>query len=264
MLAGALAGFAAAHATGHAGLGFAAAGAVGALLALAHGLFCVRLGVNQLLSGIALTILGSGLASFLGRPFIGLVGPRLTDLPIPPLSDLQGVGQALFAQNALVYAGFVLTVAVWWLMERARPGLVLRACGENPAAAQSMGVNVGRTRLAAAAVGGAFSGVGGAYLSLVFTPGWKEAMTAGQGWIAVAMVIFAGWRPLAALGGALFFGLLTAAQFFFQTTGQEIVPIWMLRVLPYLLTVLTLCLAALWGRRGGAPAALGQPFHPER
>ncbi|GAB6038695.1 ABC transporter permease [Fundidesulfovibrio butyratiphilus] len=264
MLAGALAGFAVGYATGQTSLGFVAAGVVGAALALIHGLFCVRLGVNQLLSGIALTILGSALASFLGRPCIGLVGPRLTELKIPLLSDLPGVGQALFAQNALVYAGLVLTAGVWWLLERTRAGLLLRACGENPEAAQSMGVNVARVRFAAVAAGGAFSGVGGASLSLAFTPGWKEAMTAGQGWIAVAMVIFAGWRPLAALGGALFFGLLTAAQFLFQTTGQEFVPIWVLRILPYLLTVLTLCLAALWGRRGKAPAALGQPFHPER
>ncbi len=264
LLFGAMTGFAVGHFSGSAPLAFAAAGGACALLAGLHGLFAIRFGANQLLSGIALTILGTGLANYLGRPLIGLTGPRLSEAPIPLLHDIPGLGPVLFNQNLLVYLGFALTGAVWFLLTRTRWGLTLRACGENPAAADAMGVNVARTRCIAVMTGGCFAGLGGAYLSLAFTPGWKEGMSGGQGWIAVAIVIFAGWRPFPALAGALLFGILTAAQFLFQATGQQLVPTYILRILPYLLTILTLSVAVFLGRKSQAPAGLGQPFYRER
>lgn len=263
MLFGALTGFWVGYATGSPVLGFAAAGAAGALLALLHGLFAVRLGANQLLSGIALTILGTGLSNYLGRSLIGKIGLRVQELPIPYLSEIPLLGKAVFAQNAIVYLGLGITAGMWWFLARTRPGLMVRACGENPTAAHAMGVSVNRVRLAALAAGGFLSGLAGAYLSLVFTPGWKEGISGGQGWIAVAIVIFAGWRPVWAMAGALFFGFLSALQFFFQATGTNIVPLYVLRILPYALTILTLSLAAMLGRSGRAPAGLGKPFFRE-
>lgn len=264
MLMGALTGFQVGFLTGSPVLAFAAAGAVGALLALLHGFFAVRLGANQLLSGIALTILGTGLSNYLGRGLIGKVGLRVQETAVPYLQDLPFVGPVLFRANALVYLGFAVTVALWFLLARTRFGLMVRACGENPAAADAMGAPVARTRLLALGAGGFLSGMAGAYLSLVFTPGWKEGISAGQGWIAVAIVIFAGWRPVAALFGSLFFGFLSALQFFFQATGSNLIPLYVLRILPYLLTILTLSLAAAMGRRGHAPAGLGKPYFRER
>jgi len=263
LVMGALTGFWTGMVTRDPALAFAAAGAVGALMALLHGFFAVRLGANQLLSGIALTILGMGLSNYLGRGLIGKVGVRVADMPLPLLSDLPFLGQALFRQNPLVYLGILTTLAFWLLLTRTRFGLAVRACGENPAAADAMGVHVARTRLVCLAAGGFLTGAAGAYLSLVFTPGWKEGISGGQGWIAVAIVIFAGWRPWPALAGALFFGFLSALQFFFQATSMHLVPLYVLRILPYVLTILTLSLATALGRGGRAPAGLGKPYFPE-
>lgn len=263
MLMGALAGFYVGFATQSPVLAFAAAGAAGALLGCLHGFFAIRLGANQLLSGIALTILGTGLSNYLGRGLIGRIGLRVQETPIPGLADIPFLGPTLFKQNAVVYAGFAVTLALWFLFARTRWGLMLRACGENPAAADAMGVNVARVRYSALGAGGMLSGMAGAYLSLVFTPGWKEGITAGQGWIAVAIVIFAGWKPIAVMAGALFFGLLSALQFFFQATGANFVPLYVLKTLPYLLTIVTLSLAAALGRKGHAPAGLGRPYFRE-
>ncbi|MFZ5427371.1 MAG: ABC transporter permease [Thermodesulfobacteriota bacterium] len=263
MLMGALTGFYVGYVTKNPYLAFAAAGAVGALMASLHGFFAIRLGANQLLSGIALTILGAGLSNYLGRGLIGKIGLRVQETPVPGLSEIPFLGPVLFKQNAAVYLGIAVTAFMWFLLSRTRWGLVVRACGENPAAADAMGAPVARTRFAALAAGGFLSGMAGAYLSLVFTPGWKEGITAGQGWIAVAIVIFAGWKPAWAMAGALFFGLLSALQFFFQATGTHIVPLYVLRILPYLLTILTLSLAAFLGRKGHAPAGLGKPYFRE-
>ncbi|WP_243358898.1 ABC transporter permease [Fundidesulfovibrio terrae] len=264
MLMGALTGFYVGFVTGSPVLAFAAAGAVGTLLSCLHGFFAIRLGANQLLSGIALTILGTGLSNYLGRGLIGKIGLRVQETPVPFLQDIPFVGPVLFKQNALVYVGIGVALVLWFLLTRTRLGLMVRACGENPAAADAMGTPVGRTRLLALSAGGFLSGMAGAYLSLVFTPGWKEGISGGQGWIAVAIVIFAGWRPMGALFGALFFGFLSALQFFFQATGAHFVPLYVLRILPYILTILTLSLAAALGRRGNAPAGLGKPYFRER
>ena len=264
MLMGALTGFFVGYSTGSPVLAFVAAGAMGSALASLHGFFAIRLGANQLLSGIALTILGTGLSNYLGRGLIGKVGLRVQETAIPLLQDIPFVGPAFFNQNALVYLGLVATLILWLFLNRTRWGLMVRACGENPAAADAMGTPVARTRFLALATGGFFSGMAGAYLSLVFTPGWKEGISGGQGWIAVAIVIFAGWRPVPALAGSLLFGFLSALQFFFQATGMDVVPLYVLRILPYLLTILTLSLAAALGRRGHAPAGLGKPYFREQ
>jgi len=264
MLLGALTGFYVGYTAGSPVLAFAAAGIVGATLACLHGFFAIRLGANQLLSGIALTILGTGLSNYLGRSLIGKIGLRVQETAVPVLQDIPFIGPVFFKQNALVYLGFAITLALWFILARTRWGLMVRACGENPAAADAMGVPVARVRLAALAAGGFLSGMAGAYLSLVVTPGWKEGISSGQGWIAVAIVIFSGWRPLAALGGALFFGFLSALQYFFQATGVHAVPLYVLRILPYLLTILTLSLAAYLGHRGHAPAGLGKPYFREQ
>jgi general nucleoside transport system permease protein len=266
MLMGALAGFAAAHATGSLALGVLAAMAVGGLLALIYGLFSITLRANQVVCGLALTILGIGLSSFLGRPIIGRVGLRFTSWPVPLLAELPCLGPALFDQVPLVYLGYVLVPAAWLFLFHTRPGLNLRAVGENPAAADTAGIPVIPIRYAVTAAGGMLAGLGGAYLSLAYTPGWKENMSAGQGWIAIGMVIFGLWNPWRAALGALLFGAVNALQFTFEARQISIVPSYVLRMLPYLFTIAVLVVVTRWEaakKRAAAPAALGLPFERE-
>ncbi|WP_027185903.1 ABC transporter permease [Desulfovibrio inopinatus] len=266
MLFGALAGFVVGMATQNSILACGAAMLAGACLACVHAVFAVIFKVNQILSGIAITLFGVGLANFLGRPYTGKLGLRLGDIALPGLSSIPVVGPIFFNQNVLVYAAAVLCLAVWFFLYRTRPGLALRACGESPAAADAGGVGVDRMRFGAVVFGGLLAGLGGSYLSLAYTPGFKESMTGGQGWIAVAMVIFSGWKPVRAFAGALLFGGLTALQFFFQAIGVEIIPLSLLRILPYLLTIIILAFAT-WRERvhksAFAPQRLGIPFFRE-
>ncbi len=266
MLMGALAGFAAALTTGDPWLGLGAAALVGAALAGLHAFFAVALRANQVLAGLALTILGAGLSSFLGRSLAGQSGPRFRPLHLPWLSDIPVAGEIFFTQSAPAYLLYGLAPLLWYWLFRTGSGLRVRACGQGAASADAAGVNVARTRALCTVLGGALAGLGGAYLSLSYTPGWATGMTGGQGWIAVAMVVFAAWRPLGAVAGAMLFGLFQALQFWFQATGQELVPAWLLRMLPYLLTIAVL--AVVQGspslrRRAGAPADLGRPFARE-
>ncbi len=264
MLMGALAGAATGMATGSLALAVLAGMAAGLLLSAVHAAFAVSLGANQTLSGLALAILGTGLASFLGRPILGEVGVRFKPWALPLLSDIPWLGQVLFRQTAPVYLGYLLVPLLGWLLFRSRLGLMVRAAGEDAVSADAMGVHVARIRWTCTLFGGAMAGLGGAYLSLAYTPGWKENMTGGQGWIAIAMVIFATWRPWRAAAGALLFGLLTALQFFFQATGVQVVPVVVLRMLPYILTIAVLCAVMRLGKgQGGAPAGLGLPFRRE-
>jgi len=262
MLMGALAGFVAGQQSGSLLLGFGGAMAAGILLALVHAFFCIHLRASQVISGLAITILATGLSSFVGRPFIGRVGLHLGSLPIGPLAGIPLVGPVLAQQNWLCLAALVLVPLTARVLSGTWPGLYIRAVGEDPEAADAAGVPVAFIRYACTLFGGMLAGLGGAYLSLVYTPGWKEGMTGGQGWIAIAMVIFATWKPSGALFGALLFGGLTAVQFYFQATGVELVPAWVLRLLPYLLTVGILFLVTVLKRTrfGASPAALGQPF----
>ena len=264
MLVGALAGFAAAHATGSAAVGFAAACGIGAAFALLHAVLSVTLRANQVVSGLALVLLATGVSSLFGRPYVGRPIAGLTPMRIPFLADLPLVGPVLFRHDAVVYLSYLLVPAAWLFLYKTRPGLHLRAVGESPETADAMGVSVAGTRYAATLAGGALIGLGGAYLSLAYTPLWIEHMSAGRGWIAIALVIFAGWNPLKAFGGAYLFGGIDALQLRLQAAGSDISP-HLLLALPYLATILVLAVAQTprARRRLGIPAALGLPYARE-
>ena len=263
MLVAAVAGFGAAHATGLPELGFAAGALAGAALALLFATLALGLLTNQYATGLALALFGAGLSAFLGQPLQGeSLSARGPD-GIPLLRDLPMVGQALFAQHWLVYFALLLVVAVAWFLHRTRAGLVLRAVGESPEAAHALGHPVRRIRFAALAFGGACAGLAGAYLSIVYTPLWSEGMVAGRGWIALALVTFATWRPGRVLLGAYLFGGVTMLQFFLQGTGAEI-PSQLLAMTPYLATIVVLALISRNPRwiRLNMPASLGKSFNP--
>lgn len=266
MLVGALCGVAAGVATGNPILAAAAGALAGGLLALMHGFFAITLQVNQVLSGLALTILGLGITSFLGRPLIGMrPGVRLQAVPIPGLADIPVIGDIFFRQSMLAYLAYLLVPLCWILLFRTGTGLKIRAAGEDAAAVDAAGINVARIRYLCTFVGGLGAGLAGAYLSLSYTPGWKESMTGGQGWVAIAMVIFATWNPLRAVIGAFLFGGLTALQFYFQAVGVALIPAYVLKMLPYILTIVIMIFVNTGraGRRFGGPAALGIPFNRE-
>jgi ABC-type uncharacterized transport system permease subunit len=266
MLMGALSGFATTYATQSLWLGVFAAMLVGALLALIHGFFSITLRVNQVVSGLALTLFGIGLSNFLGRPLISKVSLKFEPSVLFPLNTIPYVGDLFFTHHALVYPAYVLIPFAYLYLYKTNYGLELRAVGENPAAADTVGIGVFRIRYIYTLVGGALAGLGGAYLSLAYTPGWKEQMTGGQGWIAIALVIFATWDPVRALLGALLFGFINAFQFYCQAAGLTLIPEYVLRMLPYLFTIAVLVIITRWGaarRRVGAPAALGIPFERE-
>lgn len=266
MLLGALAGVAAGSVTQNPVLATLGGMAAGGLLALLHAFFAITLRVNQTLPGLALTILGGGLASFLGRAYIGKPALRMKVWNVPYLSDIPVAGDVFFRQTPLVYAAYLLVPAAAWVLFRSRLGLRIRAVGEDAASADAAGVPVTAIRYGCTVFGGCMAGLGGAYLSLAYTPGWKENMTMGQGWIAIAMVIFATWHPVRAYAGALLFGGLAALQFFFQATGVEVVPIHILRMFPYLATILVLIAVMRLDRTrgsGAGPASLGIPFSRE-
>jgi simple sugar transport system permease protein len=262
MLMGALAGVAFTVWTGSVWAGLAGALLVGGVMASIHAVLTITLLGNQVVSGLALTLFGTGLSAYLGRNLSGKPLPdQFGKIAIPVLSDIPRLGTILFNQNALVYCSYLLVPLLWYFVFRTRQGLNLRAIGERPEAADAMGVNVGLLRYAYVIVGGALAGVGGAAISLGTNPGWTENITAGRGWIAVALVIFAGWNPLRAAAGAYLFGGVEAGQFRLQSAGVDISPFF-LAMLPYLFTILVLVLASGESarRRIGAPAALGQPY----
>jgi simple sugar transport system permease protein len=262
MLMGALAGVAVTIWTNSAWLGVIGAMLAGAVMASLHGLVSVVLRSNQVVSGLALTLLGGGLSAFLGRNLVGDQLPdKFTEFSIPLLSGIPKLGEILFEQSPLVYISYLVAPLLWWFVFRTQPGLHLRAIGDNPAAADAMGVSVNQLRFHYVLAGGAFAGLGGAVISLSTNPGWTEGMTAGRGWIAVALVIFAGWNPGWAVAGAWLFGGVQAGQFQLQAVGVGISPFF-LNMLPYLFTIAVLVIASseLAKRRIGAPAALGRPF----
>jgi simple sugar transport system permease protein len=272
MIMGAVTAFAAAFHTGSAWAGVVTAMVVAGSLALIHAFLTITLRADQTVSGLALTIFGTGLASFLGQrlgpggmPLVGQVGPRFERVPIPGLSELPVIGPSIFNQDALTYLMFIFVpLASYWLY-KTRPGLHLRSTGESPHAADAMGVNVLGLRYLYTIVGGMLVGLGGAHLSLAYTPGWTENLTGGRGWIVIALVIFATWEPGRAIVGALLFGGVNAVQFRLQAAGTTIPPAF-LNMLPYIFTILVLVLISLWegfGKRMGAPAALGQPYMRE-
>ncbi|MES9997123.1 ABC transporter permease [Desulfovibrio aminophilus] len=266
MLAGALAGFAVGAATGDPLAAAGAAVLAGMVLASLHALFVVGCGADQVLSGLAVGLLGVGATGFLGRAWIGRQGLRLPSYDVPLLADIPALGDVFFRQPPLVYAAYVLLPLVCWILSRTRFGLAVRASGENAQAADAAGMPVRLTRTLCVLFGGCLAGLAGAYLSLCYTPGWKDGMSAGQGYIAIAMVVFAGWRPARVAVGALLFGGLSALQFYFQVAGLDAAPVWVLRVLPYVLTLAVLAASnrlERLRRLGNAPADLGRPFSRE-
>jgi general nucleoside transport system permease protein len=269
LIMGAITGFAAAFHTESAWAGVAVAMLVGGTMALIHAFLTITLRADQTVSGLALTLFGSGLASFLGQrlgpggtALVGQVGPRFRDVALPFLADIPFLGPTLFDQDVLVYVMYVFVPLSWYFVYKTRAGLHLRAIGESPQTADAMGINVFVLRYLYTVAGGMLVGLGGAHLSLSYTPGWTENLTGGRGWIAIALVIFATWDPARAVVGALLFGGINAIQFRLQATGTTI-PAAILNMLPYILTVVVLVLITWWEAfrsRVGAPKALGLPY----
>jgi general nucleoside transport system permease protein len=264
MLAGAVTAFAVTVTTGSATLGIITAAIAGSVLALAFGVLTLSLTSNQVATGLALTIFGIGLSALVGSGFVGVPVERLPRLTMAGLSDLPIVGPLLFSHDVLVYLSIAATVAVAWFLKRSHGGMVLRAVGESDVSAHSIGYDVIRVRYMAVLFGGVMAGLGGAYLSLAYTPMWAEEMTAGRGWIALALVVFSSWRPLRLLLGAYLFGGVTILQLYAQGAGGFGVPAQVMSMLPYLATILVLVIisAGPWKGRLNAPACLGKPFRP--
>ncbi|MBM9594261.1 ABC transporter permease [Roseitranquillus sediminis] len=261
MITGAICGFAVAVETGSPTLGFLGAAAGGAALALLFGVLTQFLLSNQVATGLALTLFGLGLSALIGQAYIGVRPPPTPRVDLGPLTDLPVVGRVIFGHDFMVYVSLALVVAVWWILRRTRAGLILRAVGENHDAAHALGYRVVLVRLAAILFGGACAGLGGAYLSLIRVPQWTEGMTAGAGWIALAIVVFSGWRPFGVLVGAYLFGGVSVLQLNLQAAGVA-VPVELLSMSPYLITILVLVVMSSRSRTAlGAPASLGKAFH---
>lgn len=262
MLVAAIVGFAVAHQTELPWLGFVAAALAGMIMASLFAWLTLVLATNQVATGLALSIFGTGLSAFIGQRFVGQSLPA-GNHGIPLLRDLPFVGKALFDQHWVVYLSLLLCAAIIYFLYRSRAGLVLRAVGESPESAHSLGYPVNRIRYFALLFSGACCGVAGAYLSIVYTPMWVEGLVAGRGWIALALTTFATWRPARVLLGALLFGSVTILQFYFQAIGIAI-PSQILSMLPYAATILVLVLISRnpdWIRLN-MPASLGKPFRP--
>ena len=264
MAMGAACSFAAAVAFNSTLLGVFCGALAGALMAALFALVVLGFAANQVGSGLALTILGLGLSGLIGAPFVGSRRDPIAPLTVPGLSDLPGVGRILFSQDAFVYGSLALTLATALFLARSRPGLMVRSVGENHTSAHALGLPVLKTRLLAILFGGACAGLAGAYLSLVYTRFWSPGMTAGRGWIALALVVFAAWRPGWVLVGAYIFGAATVLQLHAQA-AQFGVPSQALSAVPYLATILALLVLSIrHGRAIGAPGSLGAPFVPDR
>jgi len=264
MLVGAVTAFATMVSTGSPALALLAAMLAATAMALLFGVLTLSLMANQVATGLALTIFGIGLSAFIGKGFIGIPIEGLAPLSVPGLSTIPLLGPVLFGQDALVYASVALTLAVSLVLYRTRAGLIIRAVGENHAAAHAIGYPVLGIRYLCVLFGGAMAGLAGAYLSLVYTPMWVESMTSGRGWIALALVVFATWKPGRVLLGAYLFGGVTILQLHAQGLGLA-VSSHILSMLPYLATILVLVLISRDGVkiRLNAPACLGKVFRPE-
>ncbi len=264
MLVGAVCGFAVTIQTGSAVTGFLVAAVAGAATASLFAVLTLFLLANQVATGLALTLFGVGLSALIGQGFVGIPLEGLPKLYIPGLTELPVVGQALFGQDIMVYLAVAAVPLVHLFLYRTRAGLVLRAVGENHTAAHALGYKVLRIRFLAVLFGGAMAGLGGAFLSMDYTPMWAENMTSGRGWIALALVVFATWKPVRAMLGAWLFGGVTILQLHVQGLGID-VPSQLLSMLPYLATVLVLVLISrdVARIRLNAPACLGKLFHPD-
>jgi len=264
MLVGAIAGFAAAAETGYgAAIGLPAGAVAGAATALIFAFFALSLAANQAACGLALTIFGVGLSAFVGQSYIAYNLPGLKPIAIPLLSKIPVLGPILFVQDAVVYLSIFAFAGVAWTLSKTRLGLLLKAIGESPDAAHAIGYPVILIRFGAVAFGGAMAGIAGAYLSTVYTPLWVQNMSAGRGWIAVALVVFATWKPTRLLLGAYLFGFVTILQFHAQGLGIML-PVQFLAALPYVATIVVLVIISRDRRllQNNLPASLGKPFLP--
>lgn len=264
MIVGAACGFAGAWLTGSIFVGALFGMVAGTLMSLIFALMALGLAVNQVATGLALTILGVGLSGLIGAGFVGERVTPAAQLSIPGLTDIPLFGRVLFGENGFVYFSIAVIAGVWWFLYRTRAGLILRACGDNHVSAHALGYPVLRIRTFAVMFGGACAGLAGAYLPLAYTPFFIPGMTAGRGWIALALVVFSSWRPGRLVVGAYLFGAVTILQLHAQGWGVGI-PSQFMSALPYLATIIALVLLSR-ARTGGstAPAALGTVFVPER
>lgn len=264
MLVGAVCGFAVAVESGSMWLGVFASIVAGAGMALLFGILTLTFQANQVASGLALTIFGIGTSAYIGLDYTSVTLPGIDGIHLPVLSDLPVIGPLLFSLDPLIYLSIAMFGAISWFLYRTKGGLILRAVGEAPDSAVSLGHHVIAIRYAAVLFGGGMAGLGGAYLALVYTPLWVEEMTAGRGWIALALVVFSTWRPVRVLLGAYLFGGITIMQFHVQGFGVDI-PSQLLSTLPYLATILVLVLISrdINTIRLNAPASLGKPYHPD-
>ena len=273
MLMGAVTGFAASYYSQNLVAALLVAAAVGAAMAAIHAFLTVTMRANQVVSGLSLTLFGSGFASFLGQRLgpasnnlrlVGLKGAKFSPLKVEFLQGIPVIG-AIFSQDLFTYAVYLLIPISWFFLYRTRPGLWLRSIGEDPQTADAMGIDVLKSKYFYTILGGALVALGGAHLSLSYTPGWAENLTGGRGWIVIALVIFSMWNPARSIWGALLFGGINAVQFRLQASGTNI-PAAFLNMLPYLGTIAVLVLMTWWealSKRIGAPAALGAAYMRE-
>ena len=265
MLIGAVFGFAAVALTGQPLAGLLAGSLCGLVAALIFAVLTLTLLSNQVATGLALTIFGTGLSALVGLDYVGETIEQIRSIHIPVLSDLPVIGRLLFGHDPLVYLAIIILALSGWFLKHSRWGMILRAVGDSDVSAHAIGYPVIAIRYAAVAFGGAMAGLGGAYLSLVYTPLWAENMTAGRGWIALALVVFASWRPSRVLLGAILFGGITILQLNAQAAGLGI-PGAFMSMLPYIATIVVLVLISRDAIRIrlNAPACLGKPFRAER
>ena len=265
MIIGAACGFAGAYMSGSTVVGALCGILAGAALAAIFGILTLGLAVNQVATGLALTILGVGLSGLIGKGFVGQKIVLTQHLYLPFLTDLPGVGRILFGEDPFVYVSIALIIGIWLFLYRTRAGLVLRAVGDNHVSAHALGYPVLKIRMLAVLFGGACAGLGGAFLPLAYTPFFIPGMTAGRGWIALALVVFASWRPLRLVGGAYLFGAVSILQLHTQALGLGVPP-QLMSALPYLATVIVLVLISRTRGTAGsaAPACLGVVFVPDR
>lgn len=273
MLMGAVSGFAASYYTGNLALALCVSVGVGALMALLHAFLTVTMRANQVVSGLSITLFGTGFAAFLGQRLgpasnnfrlVGLSGAKFTPFRFEGIGGIPIIG-ALVNQDLITYAVYILIPVAWFFMYKTRPGLWLRAVGDDPQTADAMGIDVMKTKYFYTVIGGMLVALGGAHLSLSYTPGWTENITGGRGWIVIALVIFSMWNPARAIWGALLFGGINAVQFRLQASGTNI-PASFLNMLPYIATIAVLVLITWYetlSKRMGGPASLGLSYMRE-
>ena len=265
MIMGAICGFVAAVETGSPFLGFIGGALGAAALSFVFAVLTQYLLTNQVATGLALTLFGLGLSSLIGQGYVGIKPPATGTVPLGPLADIPFLGKVIFGHDWVVYLSVAVVACVWWTLKVTRAGLILRAVGESHDAAHALGYKVTRIRIMAILFGGAMAGMGGAYISLVRVPQWVDGITAGQGWIALAIVVFASWKPWRVLLGAYLFGGISVLQLNLQAAGTAI-PVEYLSMAPYLITILVLVIMSSGKGKASlnAPAALGQNFHASR